>query len=624
MDFFEIRKPVRKIGLDQYIIGSDPSNPLVLIDGSKLDVDALSVKELTFETGLFERIRGEYHEYISGHNENLSVDNLIIKKSTFSEISGYTGIFSSIVIDGQDIEDKLEELEDSILNIDFSSGIVISGHVTASNDAAQFCKAFASGDQYLSNSSELNIDFNGDLSKGSYDWRSINVNTTKNIFTVEDAGYYDIDFSWKYHSGENVGEVLSANSLVYKINKLNQQQEVLGTDVKFKTDAEFIEEYSGAYSSPLNPVINIKNVFLTEDEELYAIASHYSADTGKLYKISTEEFDTYLNLEKKTAAASGAFTFEDLLDTPENIGDGAGKYLKVNNEGTSIEFTEVIQASGNIFAKKSINSTQYLNNASGIILDFDGPLASGSSDWSYSDNQINTLKVNDAGFYDIDFEWSYEDSQDLGSILKSSSNLYKKNLNNNNITYLGSDIRFKQDNELIEEYREVYSGQLKPKVNIKNVYLNTDEYIIAEIEHHSTNTGLFSISTNIEDTYLNLQRKVNTAGASNFVDLLDTPLSLISGSGKFLKVSDDESSIVFSNTIDTISGGTTTNTTGSINRYELKEAFELDENGDVVPSNAEQISDNMWILRNENDLEIRANLWRYNTGPEAFTDDISF
>ena len=106
--------------------------------------------------------------------------------------------------------------------------------------------------------------------------------------------------------------------------------------------------------------------------------------------------------------------------------------------------------------------------------------------------------------------------------------------------------------------------------------------------------------------------------------MLDTPLSLISGSGKFLKVSDDESSIVFSNTIDTISGGTTTNTTGSINRYELKEAFELDENGDVVPSNAEQISDNMWILRNENDLEIRANLWRYNTGPEAFTDDISF
>ena len=518
----------------------------------------------------------------------------------------------------------MEELEDSLSNIDFSSGIVISGHVTASNDPAQFCKAFASGDQYLSNSNQLNIDFNGELSQGSYDWRLIDTNTTKNTFTVEDAGYYDIDFSWKYHSGENAGEVLSANSLVYKINKLNQQEEILGTDVKFKTDAAFIEEYSGAYSSPLNPVINIKNVFLTTDEEIYAVASHYSANTGKLYKISTEEFDTYINIEKKTAAASGAFTFEDLLDTPEKIEDGAGKYLRVNTEGTAIEFTEVIQASGNVFAKKSVSSTQYLDNTSGLILNFDGPLTSGSNNWGYRNNEINTLKVSEAGFYDIDFEWSYENSQDLGSLLKSSSNLYKKNINNNNITYLGSDIRFKQDNELIEEYSEVYSEQLKPRVNIKNVYLNTDEYIIAEVSHYSTNTGLFSISTKVEDTYLNLQRKVNTAGASSFIDLLDTPLSLISGSGKFLKVSDDESSIVFSNTIDSISGGVINNTTGSINRYKLEEAFEIDENGDVVPSNAEQISDNMWILKNKDDLEIRANLWRYNTGPEAFTDDIAF
>jgi hypothetical protein len=60
------------------------------------------------------------------------------------------------------------------------------------------------------------------------------------------------------------------------------------------------------------------------------------------------------------------------------------------------------------------------------------------------------------------------------------------------------------------------------------------------------------------------------------------------------------------------------------NRYELSEAFEHDENGDVIPVTGAQISDTMWILRNENDLEPRANIWRYNTGPEAFTEDISF
>lgn len=58
-------------------------------------------------------------------------------------------------------------------------------------------------------------------------------------------------------------------------------------------------------------------------------------------------------------------------------------------------------------------------------------------------------------------------------------------------------------------------------------------------------------------------------------------------------------------------------------RYTLSEAFEEDENGDLVPSNEKHISDSMWILRNENDLELRANHWRYNTGPEAFTNDIS-
>ena len=56
----------------------------------------------------------------------------------------------------------------------------------------------------------------------------------------------------------------------------------------------------------------------------------------------------------------------------------------------------------------------------------------------------------------------------------------------------------------------------------------------------------------------------------------------------------------------------------------MQEAFEINEDGDVVPNNHAFISDTMWILKSENDLELRANIWRYNTGPEAFTKDISF
>ncbi len=62
----------------------------------------------------------------------------------------------------------------------------------------------------------------------------------------------------------------------------------------------------------------------------------------------------------------------------------------------------------------------------------------------------------------------------------------------------------------------------------------------------------------------------------------------------------------------------------SKNRFMLEEAFEEDEFGDIVPTNHPFISDPMWMLREDGDLELRANVWRYNTGPDAFTKDISF
>ena len=58
-----------------------------------------------------------------------------------------------------------------------------------------------------------------------------------------------------------------------------------------------------------------------------------------------------------------------------------------------------------------------------------------------------------------------------------------------------------------------------------------------------------------------------------------------------------------------------------------EEAFEIDENGELTPTSSEYVSDTMWILNNDGEelnLELRANHWRYDTGPEAFTEDISF
>jgi hypothetical protein len=54
------------------------------------------------------------------------------------------------------------------------------------------------------------------------------------------------------------------------------------------------------------------------------------------------------------------------------------------------------------------------------------------------------------------------------------------------------------------------------------------------------------------------------------------------------------------------------------------EAFEEDGNGDLMPVIGYNINDNMWFLNAENELSLKFNYFRYNFGPESFTEDVSF
>ena len=55
------------------------------------------------------------------------------------------------------------------------------------------------------------------------------------------------------------------------------------------------------------------------------------------------------------------------------------------------------------------------------------------------------------------------------------------------------------------------------------------------------------------------------------------------------------------------------------------EAFELDADGDLTPVESNSISDPIWILYPNNNLELRVNHWRYALGsPNDFTEDVSF
>ena len=151
----------------------------------------------------------------------------------------------------------------------------------------------------------------------------------------------------------------------------------------------------------------------------------------------------------------------------------------------------------------------------------------------------------------------------------------------------------------LHEHIEALSGNLEATgLNlISQIDLNTN--LIETTQQNLVNTGTLFFSK-IDEIKL---------GIAN------TGSSLLSGLNHLeSKVLDIESSGVGGG----VGSGIATN------RFLLNEAFEEDEFGDVTPTNHEFISDPMWILREDNNLEVRANIWRRNTGPEAFTDDISF
>lgn len=137
--------------------------------------------------------------------------------------------------------------------------------------------------------------------------------------------------------------------------------------------------------------------------------------------------------------------------------------------------------------------------------------------------------------------------------------------------------------------------------------------------------GTYSFSTSLDnssDTYFikfpslfslppKLNVSIETTGESVLVDHI---ISGVSNSGYHLIFADElqENTYVAHTMFD------------SNGEFAGEEAFEINSDGDIIPSNSPLISDTMWILRNQTDLEVRNNIWRYNTGPEAFTDEISF
>ena len=88
MDFFEIKNPLRRIGQDKYIIGQQPLDPLVLIEGKKIETNQIDVSILNFDEGFFDNLSGQDIDVVSGYIQSGYVNNLVLKTGTFVDLSG--------------------------------------------------------------------------------------------------------------------------------------------------------------------------------------------------------------------------------------------------------------------------------------------------------------------------------------------------------------------------------------------------------------------------------------------------------------------------------------------------------------------------------------------------------
>ena len=115
MDFYEIRRPIRKVGKDKYIIGSSSTNPLINIDGSKLETYEIDVTTLNFDLADFNTISGNSTTSNTISSSTGTFDLTVSSSGDFlninsNNLSSSTGFFDSIIIDGVDLNDKISQI----------------------------------------------------------------------------------------------------------------------------------------------------------------------------------------------------------------------------------------------------------------------------------------------------------------------------------------------------------------------------------------------------------------------------------------------------------------------------------------------------------------------------------
>ena len=255
---------------------------------------------------VFTRIR-----FLSGDYENETFDG-ISRFAWADEPDEIVSETSAVVDITQTTTFKIQTNVESAYDDGISGGATLFVQKLASADGGsdnssttpQFCNvAGLATSQTISHSTGTNINFDGDLTTGSQNWRTYNEDLGINVIEPGEAGYYNVNGAVMLGSTGSTAE--SMIDVVYAQLYLNKYNKTT------KTETNLIKDYRGKATAGgwvhLQPQINANNVHLETDDVLYLrvyIWKYQNLDVK--HKFGDNSTATYFQVEKSNAVSSSS------------------------------------------------------------------------------------------------------------------------------------------------------------------------------------------------------------------------------------------------------------------------------------------------------------------------------
>ena len=185
----------------------------------------------------------------------------------------------------------------------------------------------------------------GNLATGAENW--IYHDTTNNLYGLRPTsdGYYDIDVCVNVNSADGNSSSFGTNVSYGHLDIRQRNVDDLTTSTLIARDWE-----NKGYDQGGNFInrVNESYVYLTTKDVIYASYGMWAKAAGQSHTWGIDRNRSYISLSPSAAGGGGggSSTFAGLTDTPNTLTEGSGQYLKVSDDGQTIEYVDLPAGGG--------------------------------------------------------------------------------------------------------------------------------------------------------------------------------------------------------------------------------------------------------------------------------------